>query len=116
MLVVSAFADVDALYEKVGRAGDLAPNVDAWTAQGATRMEATLWLGANSHFDLRVEFKSGAASHKITCRRRRRAFCNCRRCSTCLCITAVLNLPDYSRRLSKRTGSDTGPLEAPRAP
>jgi len=39
VLVVSAFADVDNLYEKVGRAGDLAPDLDAWTAQvyrGAT--------------------------------------------------------------------------------
>ena len=33
VLVVSAFADVDALYDKVGRAGDLAPSLDAWTAQ-----------------------------------------------------------------------------------
>jgi hypothetical protein len=33
VLVVSAFADVDALYDKVDRAGDFAPNVDAWTAQ-----------------------------------------------------------------------------------
>ena len=33
VMVVSAFADVDALSDKVERAGDLAPNVDAWTAQ-----------------------------------------------------------------------------------
>ena len=33
VLVVSAFADVDALYDKVARAGDLAPELDAWTAQ-----------------------------------------------------------------------------------
>ena len=33
VLVVSAFADVDNLYEKIGRAGDLAPTLDAWTAQ-----------------------------------------------------------------------------------
>ena len=33
VLVVSAFADVDALYDKIGRAGDIAVHVDAWTAQ-----------------------------------------------------------------------------------
>jgi lipopolysaccharide export LptBFGC system permease protein LptF len=33
VMVVSAFADVDALYDKVARAGDLAPTLDAWTAQ-----------------------------------------------------------------------------------
>jgi len=33
VLVVSAFADVDALYDKVGRAGHFAKNLDAWTAQ-----------------------------------------------------------------------------------
>ena len=33
VLVVSAFADVDALYDKIHRAGHLAPSVDAWTAQ-----------------------------------------------------------------------------------
>ena len=34
VLVVSAFADVDALYDKIDRAGDqFAPSLDAWTAQ-----------------------------------------------------------------------------------
>ena len=33
VLVVSAFADVDALYDKVERVGDDAPHLDAWTAQ-----------------------------------------------------------------------------------
>ena len=33
VLVVSAFADVDGLYEKVGRAGEFASALDAWTAQ-----------------------------------------------------------------------------------
>ena len=33
VLIVSAMADVDALYEKVARAGHLAPSLDAWTAQ-----------------------------------------------------------------------------------
>jgi len=33
VLIVSAFADVDALYDKIDRAGDLAPHLDAWTAQ-----------------------------------------------------------------------------------
>ena len=33
VLVVSAFADVDALNDKVARAGSSAPDVDAWTAQ-----------------------------------------------------------------------------------
>lgn len=34
VLVVSAMADVDALYEKIDRAGDVfAPSLDAWTAQ-----------------------------------------------------------------------------------
>ena len=37
VLVVSAFADVDALYDKIGRAGDLAEHVDAWTAQVTRR-------------------------------------------------------------------------------
>ena len=33
VLVVSAFADVDSLYDKVARAGHIAPSVDAWTSQ-----------------------------------------------------------------------------------
>jgi len=33
VLVVSAFADVDGLYEKVGRVGEFASDLDAWTAQ-----------------------------------------------------------------------------------
>jgi len=33
VLIVSAFADVDALYDKVNRTGDVADLVDAWTAQ-----------------------------------------------------------------------------------
>ena len=33
VLVVSAFADVDSLYDKVARAGHVAPSVDAWTSQ-----------------------------------------------------------------------------------
>ena len=33
VIVVSAFADVDGLYDKVQRAGDFAPNLDTWTAQ-----------------------------------------------------------------------------------
>jgi hypothetical protein len=33
VLVVSAFADVDALYDKIGRAGHVAKHMDAWTAQ-----------------------------------------------------------------------------------
>mmetsp|Transcript_11709 Transcript_11709/g.31168 ORF Transcript_11709/g.31168 Transcript_11709/m.31168 type:complete len:587 (+) Transcript_11709:24-1784(+) len=33
VLVVSAFADVDALYDKVNRTGDTAEALDAWTAQ-----------------------------------------------------------------------------------
>ena len=33
VLVVSAFADVDGLYDKVARAGDNAEALDAWTAQ-----------------------------------------------------------------------------------
>ena len=33
VLVVSAFADVDGLYDKVGRAGHFAKALDAWTAQ-----------------------------------------------------------------------------------
>jgi len=33
VLVVSAFADVDGLYDKVGRMGDYASDLDAWTAQ-----------------------------------------------------------------------------------
>jgi len=33
VLVISGFADVDNLYEKVGRVGHVAPDVDAWTAQ-----------------------------------------------------------------------------------
>jgi hypothetical protein len=66
---------------------DGAAVVDAWTAQGATRMEATLWLGANSHFDLRVEFKSGAASHGLSLTWRSAIF------STRAVPSAVLYIP-----------------------
>ena len=33
VIVVSTFADVDALYDKVNRTGGYAPNLDAWSAQ-----------------------------------------------------------------------------------
>jgi hypothetical protein len=39
VLVVSAFADVDNIYDKVERVGEFAPSLDAWAAQiyrGAT--------------------------------------------------------------------------------
>jgi len=51
VVVVSAFADVDALYDKVGRAGDLAPDLDAWTAQvyrGSTFGDFYEMMGLNT--------------------------------------------------------------------
>lgn len=51
VVVVSAFADVDALYEKVGRAGDFAPELDAWTAQvyrGSTFGDFYEMMGQNT--------------------------------------------------------------------
>ena len=75
MLIVSAMADVDALYEKVARAGHLAPSLDAWTAQVYRGNTFGDFFGTMSDA---TDKPAPRATHS----RRRRSVSECDRCAS----------------------------------